>query len=79
MGWIPDKGRAVSEAQNVGGQVSLWKPVTLGLKPVEEGTWRDAGDSAKGPVCQVLRSWDFILRKQSAFGQFLRVLNMLPC
>ena len=53
--------------------------MTLGMKPVEEGTWRDAGDLVKGPVCQVLSSWDFILRKQSAFGQFLRVPNMLSC
>lgn len=50
-GGFQTKGRAVSEAQNLRGQVSLWNTVTLGLKPVEEGTWRDAGDLVKGARC----------------------------
>ena len=77
MGWIPDKGSNSfrgTELERAG------EPVDYCDSGVEacgggniERCW------GLGQRCQVLRSWDFILRKRSAFEQYLRVLNTLPC
>ena len=77
MGWIPDKGSSSfrgTELERAGEPVEHCDP---GVEACGGGNMERCW--GLGQRCQVLRSWDFILRKRSAFGQYLRVLNTLLC
>lgn len=71
-GWIPGKGRS-----KWGGLVNLERCEAGGR--MCRGEMLATCQTNEGPMCLVLRCWEFIPRHQRTFGQFLRFLDMLPC
>lgn len=72
------KGGAYMEEQNVKGLMNLEHCEARGRTCGRRNTGELLGTCQKKvlPVCLLLRCWEFILRPQRTFGQFLRVLDM---